>query len=132
MATKMFEVQQKIFTSLTGDSELTGMVKGVFDYVPEDTPLPYINFGHILSESDFTKTDSGETITFTLDIWSMAKGRKESVQILTKIEQILEAEIQLDSAFIMRKQVTNRQVVEESYGLFHASLDIQFKLEWEE
>lgn len=128
----MYEVQQKIYAALTGSDDLTKTITGIFDYVPEKTVMPYITFGHINSMTDWTKDSEGETIKFTLDIWSTAKGRKEAVQILTLVEKVLEAEIQLDTASISNQQVTQRDVLEESYGLFHAFVDIQFQIWWEE
>lgn len=131
MATRMFEVQQKMFSALTNNPDLTSKITGIFDYVPEKTPTPYITFGHIISNSDYTKTDNGERITFTLDIWSMAKGRKEAVTILTLVEQILEPNLVLDTALIIEQRVVTRDVIEESYGLYHASIMIDYQIEWE-
>lgn len=130
MSTRMYEVQQKVFTLLSTDGELKKMVEGVFDYVPENTVCPYVTFGHILSSPSSTKIEDGEEITLTLDIWSESRGRQEAVRILTKIEQILGADIELDTAFLIDQKVTNRDVDEESYGLYHATLEIKFNLEW--
>jgi hypothetical protein len=132
MATKMFEVQQKVFAALDSNAELKAKVTGIFDYVPEKTICPYVTFGHIQSSSEDTKTDNGEKVTVTLDIWSESKGRKEAVTILALIEDILKNRVTLDSAFLISQKVTNREVWEESYGLYHATLEIEFLLEWEE
>lgn len=132
MATRMYEVQQKIYAALTSNEPLTSKVSGIYDYVPEQAQMPYVTFGHINSTSDYTKTDDGEDIKFTIDIWSTAKGRKEAVQILTLVEQVLEATLQLDTASIFYQRISQRDVLEESYGLFHAFVDVDFKLEWEE
>lgn len=132
MATKMFEVQQKIFSSLKSSVELSKLVTGVFDYVPEKAKTPYVTFGQILSTSENTKTDKGEKLNFFLEIWSESKGRKESVQILTLIEKALEVEFEMDSTFIIEQKTINREVVEEAYGLYHATLEFQVILEWEE
>ena len=132
MATKMLELQQKVFSVLNNSQDLKSQVKGVFDYVPEKTVCPYVTFGHVISTPNKSKTDDGETITVTLDIWSESKGRKEAVTILSTIENILEADVELDTAFLISQKVTNREVWEESYGLYHATLEIEFQIEWED
>lgn len=132
MGTRMYEVQQKVFSVLNADSTLLSKVNGVYDYVPEKTPVPYVTFGHVQSSSEGSKTDDGEKITVTLDIWSESKGRKEAVSILNIIENILKADVVLDTAFLIDQKVTNREVWEESYGLYHATLEIEFLIEWEE
>ncbi|PEN61616.1 DUF3168 domain-containing protein [Bacillus wiedmannii] len=132
MATRMYEVQQKVYSRLDSDKELKKMVRGIFDYVPEKTKTPYVTFGHILSSSDGSKTDNGEKITVTLDIWSESKGRKEAVSIVNRIEKILEADVQLDTAFLITQKVTNREVWEEAPGLYHATVETEFQIEWED
>jgi hypothetical protein len=128
----MYEVQQKVFSVLNADATLLSKVNGVYDYVPEKTSVPYVTFGHVQSSSEGSKTDDGEKITVTLDIWSESKGRKEAVNILSIIENILKADVELDTAFLIDQKVTNREVWEESYGLYHATLEIEFLIEWEE
>lgn len=132
MATKMFEVQQKMYAALTSNPDLATKVTGVFDFVPEDQAMPYLTFGKIESNTDRTKTElDGETLMVTLDIWSISKGRKESIQILTLVEQILEENLILDTAEIYYHTVKHRDVVEEQYGLYHATVVIEYQLDWE-
>lgn len=132
MATRMFEVQSKVFSLLDSDESLNKLVNGVFDYVPEKTKTPYVTFGHVLSSSSETKTDDGEKISVTLEIWSENKGRKEAILIINAIEKILKAEVELDTAFLISQKVINREVWEEAYGLYHATVEIEFEIEWEE
>jgi hypothetical protein len=132
MATRMYEVQTKVYGMLATDAELKAKVTGVFDFVPEQTVVPYVTFGHVTSSSERSKTDDGELITITLDIWSESKGRKEAVTIMNMIENILKADVVLDTAFLLSQKVTNREVWEETYGLYHATVEIEFLIEWEE
>lgn len=132
MATRMYEVQQKVYGMLVSDSELKTKVTGIFDYVPEKTVVPYVTFGHIASTSDGSKTDNGEKITVTFDIWSESKGRKEAVTIINLIENILKADVELDTAFLISQKVINRDIWEESYGLYHGTVEIEFQIEWED
>lgn len=131
MATRMFEVQQKIFSAIDNNLELQEIVSGMYDYVPEDTPLPYITFGQILSSEDVTKTDEGEELVFSIESWSISKGRKELVKIITEIEKSLEEEIQLSSAQVIEQKVINREVIEYQYGLYHGSIQFKIRLVWD-
>lgn len=126
----MFEVQQKMFASLTGDEDLMNKVNGVYDYVPEDQKMPYITFGKIESNTERTKTINGETINFTLDIWSVSKGRKEAVDILTRTENILQNPIDIDTGTIFYQYVKSRNVIEEQYGLYHATVEVEYQIDW--
>ena len=132
MATRMFEVQQKIFNAIDSSEEFKKISNGIYDFVPEKTKTPYATFGQILSKEETTKTDNGEALQFIIEIWSESKGRKEVVQILTEIEKALEKEITLDTASVIEQKVTNRDVVEEALGFYHATLEIKIILEWED
>ena len=127
----MYDVQLKMYEVLNSNEQLKSMVTGVYDYVPESTVVPYVTFGHMLSSADGSKTDSGEKITITLDVWSEGKGRKQTVLIMQMIEEILEDNIQLDNSFLISQKITNREVWEESYGLYHGTVETEFQIEWE-
>jgi hypothetical protein len=132
MGTRMYEIQQKVFSLIDKDEKIKSATNGIYDYVPEKTKTPYITFGPIISDSDDTKTSDGEIATVTLDIWSESKGRKETVTIINVIETILEQnEIELDTATLLSQKVTHREVEEENYGLYHGVIDIQFRIVWD-
>ncbi|MCT9858224.1 DUF3168 domain-containing protein [Priestia megaterium] len=131
MSTRMYDVQTKMYEVLNSNEQLKSMVTGVYDYVPESTVVPYVTFGHMLSSADGSKTDSGEKITVTLDVWSEGKGRRQTVMIMQVIEEILEDNIQLNNSFLISQKITNREVWEESYGLYHGTVETEFQIEWE-
>lgn len=131
MATKLFEVQQKIYAALDSNVELKAIITGVYDYVPEDVQVPYITFGQMLSTEDSTKTDDGEKMNIFIEIWSENQGRKEALKILTLAEQCIESFFVLDAATIIEQKAINREVVEETYGVYHATLEIQIRLVWD-
>lgn len=130
MATKMLEVQEKIFDVLSSNNDLQNLVTGVFDYVPKTTKVPYITFGPMLSSSEDTKVEDGEKITITIEIWDESMGREKTIEIMTLIEEILEVELNLSSAFIFSQKITNREINEENYGLYHGIIDFQIILDW--
>lgn len=126
MSTKIFEIQQKIFSTLTSNEQLMEIITGVYDYVPETVETPYVTFSRILSTSDTTKTkNASEKLSFFIEIWSQSKGRKEVVQVLSLVEQLLEPEFVMDSTEIIEQKAMSREVAEEAYGLYHATLEFQ-------
>lgn len=132
MSTKMFEVQQAIFQHLSLNKDLTGIVTGIFDFVPEKTVLPYVTFGEIHSQPLTSKVENGETVMVSIDAWSETKGRKEVAKILYEIEKKLETELTVPGVELISQKITNRKSWEESYGLFTGQIDIEVKIMWEE
>jgi len=132
MSTKMFEVQQAIFQHLSLNKDLTDIVTGIFDFVPEKTVLPYVTFGEIHSQPLTSKVENGETVMVSIDAWSETKGRKEVAKILYEIEKKLETELTVPGVELISQKITNRKSWEESYGLFTGQIDIEVKIMWEE
>lgn len=132
MASRMFEIQQKMFQALQGNADLVAKVSGIYDFVPEKTPLPYITFGKVSSQPLNTKIEDGETVSVSIDTWSEGKGRKETIDIMNAVEETLKTELVLDSASLISQRVTNREVWEEQYGLFTGTIEIEIKTIWEE
>jgi hypothetical protein len=126
MATKMYEIQSKIYEKLNSSNELKKICNGVYDYVPENTSVPYVVFGHIQSMSDNDKTYNNEKVTVTLDVWSEAKGRKETVAIIQAIEKLLSNGIEHED--LIEQKIISRDVVEENYGLYHGTIEIAFQI----
>ncbi|KZZ86228.1 DUF3168 domain-containing protein [Bacillus sp. SJS] len=128
MCTRIYEVQQKIYQQLN-DSALSA---SVYDYVPENTATPYVTFGTINSLSTSDKIAHGETVTLTIDVWSMSKGRKETVTIISEIEEALMIDIELDTADVLAQKIISREVFEEQYGLYHGEIEIEVMIDWNE
>jgi Protein of unknown function (DUF3168) len=130
--TKLYEVQEAVYRRLTSDTALMWMIKGVYDYVPEKTKMPYITFPRIYSEPFETKTSDGEIVTLTIDVFSESKGKKESINILKQIEASLTPELEVEGAFLIDQAVHSREVEEIAESLYQASLEYKIKLDWSE
>lgn len=130
MSTRILEVQQKLFSALDKDAKLKKSVRGVYDYVPEKTKTPYVTFGQTNSSSADNKTGEGEKIIATIDIWSENKGRKQVVDIMKQIEDIVKTEIVLDTADVIWQKTLSREVAEVAYGLYQGTLEIEVLIEW--
>jgi len=55
----IFQLQKSVYTALTGDSTLTAMVTGIYEYVPQGTGFPYLVVNEITAADWSTKTSNG-------------------------------------------------------------------------
>ncbi len=89
MADAAFAVQTAIYDKLTGDAALMAAIDAVHDQVPENAAFPYLTIGEDTGRDFGTKTESGQSLTLTLDAWSRAHGRKEVKDILARVHALL-------------------------------------------
>ena len=75
-------LQKAVFEALTANANLMGAISGVYDHVPADTAFPYVTIGETTVTDWSSKTFDGEVHSFTLHVWSRARGRKEVKEIL--------------------------------------------------
>lgn len=78
------ELQKAIFGALTGDTALVALLGDarVYDHAPANAVFPYVTFGRTSVYDWSTGTESGTEQLFTLHIWSKAKGKKETLEIM--------------------------------------------------
>mgnify|MGYP003109840586 CR=1 FL=1 len=83
MALHTTEVQKSIFSTLSGDSTLDGLIGNnkILDDVPQGTDYPYVQIG----EED----KDGQEYTLTIHIWSRYRGNKETKEIAERIYTLL-------------------------------------------
>jgi hypothetical protein len=86
----IYAVQAAIYATLTVDSQLMGLVKGVFDDVEKNQQLPYITFGQHAEFRLDTFDKIGKEVETELHIWSSYKGFKESLDIINRINSLLD------------------------------------------
>jgi len=91
MASAAIELQKAIFAALQGDATLTGMLGGtkVYDHTKSDIAFPYVTFGRTSFYDWSTGTEIGTEHLFTLHVWSKAKGKKETLDIMQRLEALL-------------------------------------------
>ncbi|MGE0627337.1 MAG: DUF3168 domain-containing protein [Hyphomicrobiaceae bacterium] len=91
MASAAWSLQAAIYSALTGNAELAGLLGGahIYDDVPRGASFPYITFG-LTSERDWsTATETGSEHVVTLHVWSRAAGRSEVDGIFTVLRDAL-------------------------------------------
>jgi hypothetical protein len=92
MTTPAAELQKAIFSSLSGDAALVALLGSarIFDQAPANVPFPYITFGRTSVYDWTTGMQSCTEQLFTLHIWSRAKGKKETLDIMELIRRRLD------------------------------------------
>ncbi|RFC68758.1 MULTISPECIES: DUF3168 domain-containing protein [Mesorhizobium] len=91
MASAAIELQKAVFALLQGDATLTTMLGGakVFDHTKSDVAFPYVTFGRTSFYDWSTGTEIGTEHLFTLHVWSKAKGKQETLDIMQRLETLL-------------------------------------------
>lgn len=129
MKTALWEVQTAIYSRLANDANLMGKINGVFDEVPEGTPLPYIALGDD-TVSDFgSKTFEGEYITHTLHVFSDYHGKKEAKDILNTALQAITV-LPFEAGTNFRVEDVTREMLEvfEDSGVYHGVMRLRFRV----
>ena len=84
------DIQQAEWEVLTGDPELTALVTGVWDEVPEDAARPYVRIGDRLSIPDNDHGGFGREITETVHVWTEGRGNREGQRIVARVVALLD------------------------------------------
>lgn len=129
--TKLYETQSAVYNRLANDQELAKAITGVHDAVPDGENFPYIVLGRSFSQNVNTKTTIGERIEHTIDIWSGAKGKKETINIINLLEAALTEELDVNGAFLLSQEVKSREVLEEANDLYHGTVVLEILLDTE-
>lgn len=91
------ELQKAIISRLNASSSVTDLVGSpvpIFDYVPENQPMPFIAFGdHRADEIDANPTEINdgyaEDHRIILHVWSSYEGKSECIKITGAIKREL-------------------------------------------
>lgn len=90
--TALWPLQQAIYKRLANDIALNKKVTGVYDYVTKETPFPYVTIGEPNMSPFETKTSYSENIPWVLHCYSDYPGKKEAIEILNLMIQVLTKE----------------------------------------
>ena len=93
MTSPAVDLQKAIHGLLTADAALVARLGGqkVFDATPPNTAFPYVSFGRTSIYDWSTGTESGTEQLFTIHVWSKAKGKTETLEIMETIRQLIDA-----------------------------------------
>jgi hypothetical protein len=93
MASPAVDLQKAVHGLLTADAALVAKLGGqkVFDATPPNAAFPYVSFGRTSIYDWSTGTESGTEQLFTIHVWSKAKGKTETLEIMETIRQLIDA-----------------------------------------
>ncbi|MFD9445512.1 DUF3168 domain-containing protein [Streptomyces sp. NPDC060006] len=83
-------VRDAVRTALLDDAPLLGLVEGVFDWVSEKQPYPYIAMGGTVETPDNAHDRHASQTVVTLDIWSQYRGYAQALTIAGRVIQALD------------------------------------------
>ncbi|WP_397537873.1 DUF3168 domain-containing protein [Rummeliibacillus pycnus] len=112
--------QKAILDRLRGDGNITSLLNkadkqsGIYDYVTESTPYPYVVVGEPSIDPFGVKNNDVADLTVTLHIWSNYKGNSEAYKILSAVHE----------AFIYKLAVTGYKTIKTSYSDARVFTDI--------
>lgn len=83
-----------VYTRLTTSSYLTAYASKIYDFVPDGTGMPYIQFGDPLDRPSAmfgSRNFEPEDIAFQVHVWSSYQGDKECGDIMKLVCQAIES-----------------------------------------
>ena len=90
MSIGQFALQQAVYTTLSGDSQLTSTLgAGVYDDVPQGSAYPFVTLGDD-GAIDYSTVDLvGSQTALNIHVWSQSYGSRETKDIMDRIHTLL-------------------------------------------
>lgn len=89
-ASATLAVQGAVHNRMLGDTALTNMINGVFDWTDADRPYPYVQHESAIETPDNTHDRHGSQTVVTLGVWSKYRGFKEALTIASRLRALFE------------------------------------------
>lgn len=86
----MLPVQSAVYARLKGDTTLMGLIRGVYDYVPEDAAYPFVVIGEAIETPDNRHGGYGRETVITLHAWSRYQGYAQVLRIGARVTALLD------------------------------------------
>lgn len=85
-----FDLQSAIYSTLSGDSTLDGLIGDgkIFDDVPQNTSYPYIVIGLETTRDEGTATLDGKIYNVDIHVWSQYRGQKQIKEVMERLHNI--------------------------------------------
>lgn len=86
-----WDLQKAIHASLVADPTLSASVSGrIFDRPPQDAAFPFVSLGDTDIEPDRAGSDGAAIHRLAFSVWSRARGRRETKEIMSAIDEVLQ------------------------------------------
>lgn len=98
MSSAAIELQKAVFAALSTDAALTAKLGGarIHDHAPANVAFPCLTLGQTSVQDWGTGTEDGNEHIFTVHVWSKAKGRSETLEVMEIVRAALhDAELAL-------------------------------------
>lgn len=84
-------LQSALVSALTSDTQLASALGGrkVYDAPPPGAAMPYVTLGQSTERDWSTGSDEGREHTVTLLVWSRARGRSETHDLMGHLRRVL-------------------------------------------
>jgi len=83
-------LQNALYVKLTTDAGLMASLSGIFDHVPEGSPLPYITLAEGNIRDWSSKSHQGQEHLFDIHLWSDKVGGKEIREMADQVNGLLD------------------------------------------
>ncbi len=126
-----FDLQSAIFSLLSGDSTLDGLIGNnkIFDSsAPQDTDFPYVVIGSESIRNVGTTTLDGNVYNIDIEVWSQYRGQKQIKDVMERIYNLVNnATISVSGASSVMSYVNNATTMTEVDGITrHGIVNIDF------
>ncbi len=114
-------VQPALYSKLTGDGVLMGMIAGVYDAPPQHANLPYVVIGDGTVNEVPQVSAAISECTLNLHVWTKGGGRKSALAILNRLYGLLHHGSMTVTGFTliaMRAGQAQTQVIAEEDRVF--------------
>ena len=126
------DLQKTVFAALGAAAPVVAVVDGrIFDHAPANVAFPYITFGQTSIFDWSTGTEIGSEHLFTLHVWSKARGKKETLELMDAARQALEAPaLQLDDHHLvnLRLELSDARY-DDDLSVYHGLLRFRAVIE---
>lgn len=123
----LMEVQHALYTKLSGDGVLMGMISGIHDVTPQKTTFPYLVIGDGRMQALPADGLNLSEMLLQLDVWTAANGRKTALTILNRLFALLHLGTLTLSGFqqvVLRCELADTALAEQGEYV-HASLSVR-------
>ncbi|MFJ2438461.1 DUF3168 domain-containing protein [Streptomyces anulatus] len=86
----MLPVQGALHAVLSGDSVLGALIEGLYDYLPETVPYPFVQIGEAVETPDNRHGGFGRQTVPTLHVWDQYRGYARVLRIGARITELLD------------------------------------------
>lgn len=129
MRLDLWPLQEKIVAALDNDPAIKNAGIRVYDEVPKRAPLPFIAFGEEQVSPSNTKVSTGEEDTFTINLWSAYRGKKQVKKMMSDVTTaiyLMSSQLSTGSRITYMELASADIIEEEQENLYHGVMKFKF------